>query len=92
MDSARFSSFYLPRLSIGATLSSVPAGDTLASSYPRYGADAKANAEGSIEAEARFRFPDFDALMNRTSDVIDSFDAGIQKLAQHVVRDIRNQY
>ena len=92
MDSGRLSSYYLPRVNIGATLSAPASGDALFSTSLYYGADASGNAAWSIEAEPRFRFPNFDALMERTPEVIESYDTGMRLMARRVAQQLKKDY
>lgn len=92
MDSGRLSSYYLPRLNVGATLTAPASGDTLFTTSLYYGADAGSNKDWGIEAEPQFRFPDFDALMNRTPEVVESFEVGMQAMARRIVQQLKRDY
>ncbi len=91
MDSARFSSVYLPRLNLGASLTRPGSADELFSTSLYYGADARGEADWSLPAAPRFQFPDFEALMDRTPEVVASFDDGIRRMAERVAQQLKNR-
>ncbi|WP_218508980.1 hypothetical protein [Variovorax sp. dw_308] len=91
MDSAKFSRYYQPRVNISVDLVGRGTVGSLYGESIYYGADARGEASWSVPAPERFRFPDFESLVDRPAEVVASIDAGIQGLAQQVARNIKDQ-
>lgn len=92
MDSSRLSSSYVPRVNISASLIGRSGGATLYGESIYYGADTRGDKSWSVPAPERFKFPDYAAVLERTQEIVASYDHGIDALAQRVARKLKEQY
>ena len=90
MDSSRLSRDYQTRMNVAAYFFPYPtATDNLwISPYYYYGADAKGNEDWSIPSAAKYRYPDFDALIARSDDVEASWQEAMREMARRLANDI----
>lgn len=92
MDSPRTSSYYLPRVNIDLAFYPKLDPSYAHAQYLRYhyGTDAgEDKGHGrDIQSHDKYRFADFDALLNRSDDVQESWRAGLREIARRIARDI----
>lgn len=89
MDSARTSTFYLPRVNVGAAFLPRRDADGLREDLVYYyGADARGDADWSIPSGEKYRYPDFDALMRRADEINESWQVALREIARRVARDL----
>lgn len=93
MSSARFSMDYVPRLNLSASLTRGGSEDSIYSETLYYGADADAHgkASWSVPADPAHRWPSFSALLERSDEVVQSYDAAVDALAKRIAQNIRAQ-
>ena len=89
MDSSRLSSEYVPRVNVDAAFypqKSAP--DDALSFYYRYGTDASGDKPWSIPSADKYRYPNFDALISRSDDVAEGWEAGLREMAKRLARSL----
>ena len=64
--SGRFSTDYLPRVNIGATLYSTERKEELYGEHLYYGVDARAGKDWSVTSDPRYAWPSFEAVMEKS--------------------------
>lgn len=92
MDSSRLSSYYVPRLNVSVNLVGRGADTDLYSETIYYGADSRGVASWSVPAAERFRFPDYASLLDKTDEVVASYDAGVQAIAKKMAQNLKALY
>jgi hypothetical protein len=93
MYSPRTSLDYEPRVNAWAILKARPdATDVLTEDYVYYGADSggKTN-DWSIPADPKYRYPSFDALIERADEVTEAYDVAVRAIAQRIAKQLRAQ-
>lgn len=93
MDSPRTSSDYLPRMNVDGYFfpTRTAAEEHQTYFYFRYGADASGQKPWSIPSDAKYRFPNFDALIERSSDVDASWQDGMREMARRMADSIAGE-
>lgn len=93
MHSSRFSSDYQPRVNVWASLLARPDPDAWAAEdYFYYGADASRSADAwNIPAAEKYRYPTFEALIDKADEVAEGYDVALRELAQHIAKQLRAQ-
>ena len=93
MDSPRTSSDYLPRVNVDAYFfpSRAAVDDHQTYFYFRYGADAGGQKPWSIPSDAKYRFPSFDALIERSNDVEASWQEAMREMALRMAEAIASE-
>jgi hypothetical protein len=93
MHSSRFSNDYQPRVNAWASLLARPEPSAWAAEdYFYYGADASRTADAwNIPAAEKYRYPTFDALIDKANEVGEGYDVALRELAQHIAKQLRAQ-
>ncbi|HSB97870.1 MAG TPA: hypothetical protein VLC91_15525 [Spongiibacteraceae bacterium] len=87
--SSSFSTDYLPRVDIRATLYSPQRKDELYDETLNYGVDASAGEPTSIVANPKFAYPSFDNVMMRVPEITAVFATGTQAIGERLVEQIK---
>jgi len=87
--SSSFSTDYLPRVDIRATLYSPQRKDELYDETLYYGVDADAGESTSIAADPKLAYPSFDNVMTRIPEITAVFVAGTQTIGERLVQQIK---
>lgn len=93
MHSSRFSNDYQPRVNAWASLLARPDPKAWAAEdYFYYGADASRTADAwNIPAAEKYRYPTFEALIDKADEVSEGYDFALRDLAQHIAKQLRAQ-
>ena len=90
MLSSRFSLDYLPKLNVRAVLLQPGFEDYIYDESIYYGVDASGTEESwSVPSDPRFKWPNFDALVQQPELVVQSYEAGVDALAARIARNIQ---
>jgi hypothetical protein len=89
MYSSRFSLDYVPRVNVSASLMRAQSDDAIYSESLYYGADSRGIASWSIPADPRFKWPSFDALVEKPEVVAESYETAVSALARKIATNIR---
>lgn len=92
MYSGRTSSHYVPRINVTAYLLYAHIEEYLYNETLYYGADARGEDYWSIPAPPNHRFPDFPAMVENQSDVVESYHTGIRAVAIHLSKELRKRF
>jgi len=87
--SSSFSTDYLPRVDIRATLYSPQRKDELYDETLYYGVDASAGEPTSIAADPTFAYPSFENVMTRIPEITAVFATGTQAIGERLVEQIK---
>jgi hypothetical protein len=89
MDSPMLHNDYLPRLTVAVTLIYPSDGRPLYDEWLYYGVEAKKSKNWSVPGEPRYRFGNYEQMLNNPDQVIAVFDDGLRATAQHIGREFR---
>lgn len=87
--SSRFSTDYLPRVNVRATLHSTRRDEDFYDDTICYGVDARSGKAWAIPADPRFAYPSFDDVMARLPEVAEVFAVATQAIGKHLVAQIK---
>ncbi|WP_431274445.1 hypothetical protein ACQ858_20910 [Variovorax ureilyticus] len=93
MHSSRFSNDYQPRVNAWASLLARPDPKAWAAEdYFYYGADASRTPDAwNIPAAEKYRYPTFEALIDKADEVSEGYDVALRDLVQHIAKQLRAQ-
>ncbi|MDM0029783.1 hypothetical protein [Variovorax saccharolyticus] len=93
MHSSRLSNDYQPRVNVWASLLARPDPDaSRAEDNFYYGADAARTPDAwNIPAAAKYRYPTFDALIDKADEVGEGYEIALRALARHIAEQLRAQ-
>ena len=86
--SPRLSTQYVPRLNASGVVFVRGHRDYLYDETIYYGADAREGKRGTIVADAKFAYLDFDFVLNNLSSVLGAFSAGAREVAKRMSEQI----
>ncbi len=89
MYSSRFSLDYIPRVNVTAYLVRPQSEESIYNETIYYGADARGDSPKSIPADARYKWPSFDALIKQPKEVTDAYGAAVTAIASKIAVNIR---
>lgn len=89
MYSSRFSLDYIPRVNVTAYLVRPQSEEAIYQQTIYYGADARGDSLKSIPADARYKWPSFDALIQQPKEVSDAYSAAVTAIASKIAVNMR---
>lgn len=89
MYSSRFSLDYIPRVNVTAYLVRPQSEESIYNETIYYGADARGDSPKSIPADARYKWPSFDALILQPKEVSDAYGAAVTAIASKIAVNVR---
>jgi len=89
MYSSRFSLDYIPRVNVTAYLVRPQSAESIYNETIYYGADARGESHKSIPADARYKWPSFDALIQQPKEVSDAYGAAVTAIASKIALNLR---
>ena len=90
MLSSRLNFDYLPKINVGAALITPGDDDYFYKERIYYGVEAGAPDESwSVPSDPRFKWPSFDALVDKPEMVVESYEAGVDALAVRIAKNVK---
>lgn len=83
------SSDYLPKISVDGRLFSTVDGKELYEQSLHYGVRARENVTWGVQADPKFSYPTFEALIEQPAKIADGLDSGAQALGKRMAENIK---